>query len=111
MCLYLRRRLCDAAPRLRREGFAFVVAHLGMCRFAAVSLNVRPQCGHGTKDGSGADDTTGGGGSRPAFLAAWYSRAARSAARRSSDCFLPLLDFFRGAFFSFFAFLIIWRAS
>jgi hypothetical protein len=34
--------------------------HLGMCRSAAVELKLRPQVGHWTNDGSGADACIGG---------------------------------------------------
>ena len=46
------------APLRSRLGLARVLAHLGMWRSAACSLKERPQCGHGTRLGSGAE---GGG--------------------------------------------------
>mmetsp|Transcript_3394 Transcript_3394/g.6693 ORF Transcript_3394/g.6693 Transcript_3394/m.6693 type:complete len:80 (-) Transcript_3394:1296-1535(-) len=40
------------APLLSIEGFALMSLHLGMWRSAAFSLNLRPQCGQGTREGS-----------------------------------------------------------
>ena len=94
---------------------AIMFLHRGMWRSAAFSLNVRPQLGHGTNDGSGAEAAMGGGSlptmhtmsatmphtatatqphkqqrhkrctHMPAAFAALYSRAARMASRKAED--------------------------
>merc|ERR1712224_347212 len=61
------------APRFSDFGLALMSLHFGMCRSAAVALKVRPQCGQGTKSGSGVDDR-------------WY----RAQVLALLDCFLYL---------------------
>ena len=64
-------------------------AHLGMWRSAACVLKERPQFGHGTSDGSGAE-LGGGGRSRPLLPSATacaYARALRMASRSWCDLF------------------------
>eukprot|EP00598_Pedospumella_elongata_P012252 CAMPEP_0185011550 /NCGR_PEP_ID=MMETSP1098-20130426/97753_1 /TAXON_ID=89044 /ORGANISM="Spumella elongata, Strain CCAP 955/1" /LENGTH=90 /DNA_ID=CAMNT_0027540575 /DNA_START=266 /DNA_END=535 /DNA_ORIENTATION=- len=55
-----------------------------MCRSAAPLLKVRLQCGHGTRDGSGADGTGGGSGA-PVAMAALTAREDCMALRNASD--------------------------
>ena len=59
--------------------------HCGICRSAAFSLNLRPQCGQGTREGSGADATDGGSGA-PDSSALVTSREVFIAWRNISLC-------------------------
>ncbi len=47
-------RFCPA-PAISLLGLALMSWHLGICRSAAVSLNLLPQCGQSMRLGSGAD--------------------------------------------------------
>ena len=60
--------------------------HLGMCRSAAFALKVRPQCGHGTRLGSGSL-SKGGGNSVPSFSAFCTALPCRMASRKAELLF------------------------
>ena len=69
----------------RRFSFSLILVHRGTCRSSAISLNVRPQEGHG-KRSSGTDEPMLMGGSGvPSFSALLTARALRSASRSAFD--------------------------
>merc|ERR1712070_726042 len=88
------------APRFSDFGLALMSLHFGMCRSAAVALKVRPQCGQGTKSGSGVDATVGIVlRSLPSLIAFCTCRFAFIASRSALDFFFQLSFFF--SFISF----------
>ena len=69
----------------RRFSFSLILVHRGTCRSSAISLNVRPQEGHGTRSSGTDEPMLMGGSGVPSFSALLTARALRSASRSAFD--------------------------
>mmetsp|Transcript_3126 Transcript_3126/g.8929 ORF Transcript_3126/g.8929 Transcript_3126/m.8929 type:complete len:226 (+) Transcript_3126:1882-2559(+) len=73
-------------PRVSIFGFAWMEVHFGMCRSAAIALNLRPQWGQGTRSSNeGSAAVREASAPPPSDCASLAFRPARSAAWKFAD--------------------------